>query len=291
MHTLKFPVLALAAALAASCSTDVQGPWTADAAINARIDGAPPADASTQNTHVVLTPEHNFISVGDEHALSAVLRDENDNTVTTSAETMWSSANEAVATVSGGTVTGVAAGTVDITATIDGKSATVRIDVYGDLSACCAVANSQAVDNYCNVAPSTAECPMTAPGGACDVDADGDYDELVEDGWIAMNLYFAATCTPDTCSEDSRPQVANIATDCSADYNPAKRKWRCVELTTDFPGVLASQVCQDLNDGSGPRWYTYNLTPTDCCACEGQNVDVGTGIPAACICTGPDCIL
>ena len=66
---------------------------------------------------------------GDTMRLAAVARDAAGNPLTGRAVT-WSSSSDAVATVSaGGTVTAVSAGTVTITATVEGKSGSVELTV------------------------------------------------------------------------------------------------------------------------------------------------------------------
>lgn len=294
MINFRFPcaVLVLLQATGFACSTEVNGhnsPSSSDAATNA-VDGAPSVDADTSaETQVELTPAHNYVAVGEQLTLTAKLVDEDGEDVSVNSSIVWSSADNNIASVVDGVVSGVDAGNVEITARIEGKMASVRIEVFGDLAACCNIGAAQTVDNFCNIPPSTASCPMTAAGGACDVDGDGDFDELTDAGWAAMFNFYAAQCddVAEMCTLDNRPQVPNVATDCSANYSPSMRQWRCVELTTDFPGTLVSQVCQDL--GGGPRWYTYNLTPLDCCACEGQNVPAANGAPAVCMCTGNGC--
>jgi hypothetical protein len=36
---------------------------------------------------------------------------------------------------------------------------------------------SDGIDNYCAHAPQTSGCPMTEPGGYCDPNADGSYED------------------------------------------------------------------------------------------------------------------
>ena len=50
-------------------------------------------------------------------------------------EAVWTSSNEAVATVDGGTVTGVSGGTATITAEVDGEIATCALEINGEPSA------------------------------------------------------------------------------------------------------------------------------------------------------------
>jgi hypothetical protein len=85
----------------------------------------PPVPVAT----VAVTPATNSIPVGSTVQLAATTRDANGATLTGRVVT-WSSSNTAAATVSGsGLVSGVAAGTVTITATSEGKSGTASVTV------------------------------------------------------------------------------------------------------------------------------------------------------------------
>jgi hypothetical protein len=44
------------------------------------------------------------------------------------------------------------------------------------------------VDNFCHYAPKTQDCPMTSPGGYCDPNGDGSYDDADwQTGWYDFN--------------------------------------------------------------------------------------------------------
>jgi len=78
---------------------------------------------------VVVSPATASLTVGGTQQLSAVVKDAA-GTVLTGRAVSWASSNAAVATVSaGGLVTGVAAGSVAITATSEGKSASASFTV------------------------------------------------------------------------------------------------------------------------------------------------------------------
>jgi hypothetical protein len=90
---------------------------------------------------VQLMPDERVLAVGETLQLDAVVRDEGGEEP--SEERMgdlgWSSDNASVATVSGaGVVTGVAPGTANIRAEIEGVSGTVRVTVAAAPSAACA---------------------------------------------------------------------------------------------------------------------------------------------------------
>src|SRR6185437_16421157 len=77
----------------------------------------------------VVSPATASLTVGGTQQLSAVVKDAA-GTVLTGRAVSWASSNAAVATVSaGGLVTGVAAGSVAITATSEGKSASASFTV------------------------------------------------------------------------------------------------------------------------------------------------------------------
>ena len=78
---------------------------------------------------VTVTPSPASVSVGQTMTLTATVKDANGN-VLTGRVVAWSTSNPGVATVSPtGAVTGVAAGTVTITATSEGKSGTSTVNV------------------------------------------------------------------------------------------------------------------------------------------------------------------
>lgn len=85
----------------------------------------PPAQAVAS---VQISPPTASVLVGATTVLSASVRDATGATVS-GRTVLWSSSSSAVATVAGGTVTGVAPGTATITATADGKSGTAQITV------------------------------------------------------------------------------------------------------------------------------------------------------------------
>lgn len=86
----------------------------------------PPAEGGETNPEitVALTPSANTVEKGQTVTVTAIVTNSDDQTVT------WTSSSDSVATVSGGVVTGVAAGSVTITAThSSGKTATCTIKV------------------------------------------------------------------------------------------------------------------------------------------------------------------
>ena len=80
----------------------------------------------------------------------------------------------------------------------------------------------------------------------------------------------AVTVTPaeeqNVCVEDE----GNNGDSCANVYQGADI-WRCA-TSSNLDGATVSQVCRD--QGSGPRWITFHVDPTDCCACDGA-FDVG----------------
>lgn len=85
---------------------------------------------------VVVTPATNLISVGETKQLTATPQDTNAN-VLTGRTTAWSSSDPTkVAVSSTGVVTGVAAGSATITATVEGKTGTAEVIVAASSATC-----------------------------------------------------------------------------------------------------------------------------------------------------------
>ncbi len=85
---------------------------------------------------VVVTPATNLIAVGETKQLTATPRDANSNALT-GRTTTWTSSDQTKATVSStGVVTGVAAGSATITATVEGKSGTAEVTVVPSSADC-----------------------------------------------------------------------------------------------------------------------------------------------------------
>jgi uncharacterized protein YjdB len=91
--------------------------------------GVDDTHAPTPVESVVITPQALQLVTGAAGALVAEVKDGAGN-VLTDRRLVWASANPAIATVSiNGVVTGVSAGTVDIAATSEGKSAVATVTV------------------------------------------------------------------------------------------------------------------------------------------------------------------
>lgn len=71
------------------------------------------------------------VAVGSTLAVTATATRSDGSTPDVTSDASWSSSDTSIATVDGGTVTGVAAGTVTITAEYDGQSATHDVEVTG----------------------------------------------------------------------------------------------------------------------------------------------------------------
>lgn len=54
--------------------------------------------------------------------------------------------------------------------------------------------------------------------------------------------------------------------DSCADIYQGQDIWRCT-ISPSLNNATVSQVCRD--QGSGPKWITFHVDPTNCCACEG----------------------
>lgn len=94
------------------------------------ITGTAPVTVTTVSVaSVTVTPSPATVTTGGTVALSAIVKDAGGN-VLTGRIVAWSTSNPGIATVSStGVVTGVAAGTVTITATSEGKSGTSTVTV------------------------------------------------------------------------------------------------------------------------------------------------------------------
>lgn len=129
----------------------VTGVASGTATIVATIDGVQGTATGTVITApvntVTLSPAVASFVQGSTQPLIATLRDA-DGTALTGRTITWSSSNTAVATVNGsGVVTGVAAGTVTITATSEGKSGTAALTVRAiDLEPALVVTSTTAGD-------------------------------------------------------------------------------------------------------------------------------------------------
>ena len=84
---------------------------------------------------VTFAPDTASVTVGQATILSVVVKDSVGNTVTGRSMTWLSSDSTKARVTSAGVVTGLSAGTVDIVATVEGKSGTVRVTVLPVISA------------------------------------------------------------------------------------------------------------------------------------------------------------
>lgn len=118
-----------------SSSGTVTGVATGNATITATIDGQAGSATVTVNAvaqgqvaSVTVSPSSATVNVAWSTTLSATARDAGGNTVP-GAQIAWTSSDPAVATVSNGVVTGVAPGSVTITATSGGATGSAAITV------------------------------------------------------------------------------------------------------------------------------------------------------------------
>lgn len=97
----------------------------------------PPPGGPASVSVVLLTPAAPSLTVGDTLRLTVVLRDSANNTLTGRTVT-WSSTNAAVASVSGGLVTALVAGTTIVIATSENRadSATVTVNAGPQVTSC-----------------------------------------------------------------------------------------------------------------------------------------------------------
>lgn len=118
------------------------------------------------------------------------------------------------------------------------------------------------VDNFCHYAANTPNCPMTAPGGYCDPNGDGGYDDA---DWVTGWYDFKDKCSggvsdpPPPPPEDPPPPAPACACNPSVDnfchYAPN---------TPDCPMTAAGGYCDPNGDGSyadanwETGWYDYH---------------------------------
>lgn len=139
-----------------------------------------------------VTPEGAFLVARETRQLTAVRLDAFGNVVAGGTIT-WTSSNPAVATVDSNTglVTGVAAGTADVTATSEGKSVTVRISV-GSGTASEDPFNSPTLSLY--TIHSEVPAQWTIGGGVVTASGGGKQSHLVRndvvfrDGWVEAEM-------------------------------------------------------------------------------------------------------
>ena len=120
----------------------------------ATINVIPPPIAN-----ITIAPTNDTLLVGESLQLTATLRDAANNIVT-GRTVQWTSTSPTVASVSGsGLVTGVADGNATITATVDGRSASAAIRVFGPCST--ALAPTITVGQTINGALASTDCRLS----------------------------------------------------------------------------------------------------------------------------------
>jgi len=111
--------------------------WLAAAAVTSTLaagcqteEDRQPISPGARTEAITVTPAAPSLAVGTTVALTAMARFDDDSSRDVTGEATWSSSDDAIATVSdGGVVQGEAAGAATITATFDGKSAEVSVQV------------------------------------------------------------------------------------------------------------------------------------------------------------------
>lgn len=130
----------------------------------------------------------------------------------------------------------------------------------------CGCPDAENANNFCHLPPRTAGCPMTAPGGYCDPDGDGSYEDGDWDrGWSD----FDTTCrgqrrvVPEDPEEDECQACGGDMLHVASDETPCDcpETWRVV-----FDESFDTEVSQVCRRGV---WLNFNLDPRDPDACCG----------------------
>lgn len=110
----------------------VTGVWQGTATLTATVEGTPATATVTVTlapvAAITMHPSSLSLAVGETGAVFAIARDASGAPLSRR-EPALTTSNPAVARLTGGLVTGVAAGTATITATLDGKTATALVTV------------------------------------------------------------------------------------------------------------------------------------------------------------------
>jgi hypothetical protein len=164
--------------LCAACSTDKSS------------STGPAAVASVQ-----LSAANNVIAIGGTTNFTAVALDASGNSL--SGQTVnWNTSNAAVATVSGGLVTGIAAGSATITAAVANKTASQVVTVTPPVSASCASAGA----------------PLSLAVGAVHVLTDAEKATLCVSGGAAGSEYVLIPFKGDTSSNLTPVAITSTGT-------------------------------------------------------------------------------
>jgi hypothetical protein len=189
-------------------------------------DGGPDTGGDgDEDSMVGISPSLFELAPGETISLQAVVLDGSGSPMP-GATVTWSSSSSGAATVtSSGLVTAVGAGSVSITATWEQSSgislgSIVAADAEPEPDplpepdpSCC----DAGISNFCMLAPSTAGCPMTDPGGYCDPNGDGSYTEPgTDENWRTGREHYDAFCgyTAEPTGDCCRPDDADVTNFC-----------------------------------------------------------------------------
>ncbi len=89
---------------------------------------------------------------------------------------------------------------------------------------------------------------------------DGEVEIIAEVGANSASVVVTVSSTADCVAG-----TGNNGDSC-ADIYQGQDIWRCT-VSPAQGNKTVSQVCRD--QGTGPKWITFHINPTDCCACDG----------------------
>jgi hypothetical protein len=180
----RFALLILACSFLPACPTDIR--TNPECTGQACDDLTPGADAAASiASDIRVTPPSMLLEVGGLGQFTVSLVDQNGATLSSAQMPSFAGADTGIVSMNGGSVTGLAVGTTTVTVSLEGfqKQATIQVEGEDDplkaTAACCPLANDPTGnnDNICDVPPDSADCGPTQPGGYCDPNGDGLYDD------------------------------------------------------------------------------------------------------------------
>jgi len=141
-------------------------------------------------------------------------------------------------------------------------------DRTGGVPDACACPDAGNAENFCHLAPRTSGCPMTAAGGYCDPDGDGQYDD---GDWDRGASDYDSVCrgqrrvVPEDPADDECQACGDLTV--ASDETPCDcpEAWRVV-----YDESFDSEVSQVCRQGV---WLNFNLDPRDpgdCCGGDFQ---------------------
>jgi uncharacterized protein YjdB len=231
---------------------------------SATIAVAPPPVASVSVSLAAPT-----INIGSTTQASAVTRDAS-GAIVTGRAVSWSSDNTAVATVdNAGVVTGASAGTANITATSEGKTASAPVTV-----------NPTAITSVTVALASPTAIGSTTQASATFRDANGNIVPGKITGWSSDNTSVATVSASGvvssvglgtaniTVTSDGPPALAPMTVAPSAGFGSSGEKIRVLDIGAAFSPALS---------GASPASTTFTSRATSVVTVDAQGTVIGAG--------------